>query len=583
MPGKNAISELDYKDAVSLIDSKIIEKNHSILDSTVDDIEDSKLICKIPEIELFQMRTEIFYLIPDFLKNPNDPKLKGLKQDIELYKNLYENLAKKLNEFIDKASESLKNLLEPSNKLEMEIMKIIAQFEETVKNLCAPLISEQQGLDTIDTNKLSERQKDELNEEKSDIVYKVDLFKKESKELNKQYNGLFKEINKYVQELCDTIKEIPSTLTNIQDKIEEGMSNYEEILEEFTDLDDFDNFQNLLIKIKESAELLINEMENIKNHINEKIENLNVQFKNKEDSFSSLKEKSKNTIESLKSRSNNIKNDILELRNKYKQKEIELPEMYISDLIINISKPVEESIKCINKIDVSRGIEEIKIIIEKSLPTLDLLFMMDITGSMEQYLEITKQKLIDIMDIIKKGCSGIDINLGFIAYKDVAEIEDGDYLVENLTNNHKDVEEKIKKLEVGGGDDTAEHVSWAFSQAIKLKWSSKSKCAILIADAPCHGLKYHDKKLMDMYPQGVPGEENIEMLANKMGDNEISLICIKLKDDTDIMYKTFKEIYKDKKNCIFDIVPIKSPELLAKKISENAIKNYRAQQQSNKI
>ena len=36
MPGKNAISELDYNDAVSLIDSKIIEKNHSILDSTVD-------------------------------------------------------------------------------------------------------------------------------------------------------------------------------------------------------------------------------------------------------------------------------------------------------------------------------------------------------------------------------------------------------------------------------------------------------------------------------------------------------------------------------------------------------------------
>ena len=268
------------------------------------------------------MRTEIFYLIPDFLKNPNDPKLKDLKQDIELYKNLYENLAKKLNEFIDKASESLKNLLESSNKLEMEIMKIIAQFEETVKNLCVPLISEQQGLDTIDTNKLSERQKDELNEEKLDIVLKIDSFKKESKELNKQYNSLFKEINKQVQELCNTIKEIPASMTNIQDKIEEGMSNYEEILEEFTDLDELDNFQNLLIKIKESVDLLNNEVENIKNHINEKIKNLKIQFNNKKDSFSSLKKNSKNTIESLKSRSNIIKNDILELRNKYKQKEI---------------------------------------------------------------------------------------------------------------------------------------------------------------------------------------------------------------------------------------------------------------------
>jgi hypothetical protein len=317
-------------------------------------------------------------------------------------------------------------------------------------------------------------------------------------------------------------------------------------------------------------------MENIKNHINEKIKNLKAQFKNKKDSFSSLKEKSKNTIESLKSRSKNIKNDILELRNKYKQKEIELPEMYISDLIINISKPIEESIKLINKIDVSLGIE---IIIR---PTLDLLFMMDITGSMEQYLEITKQKLIVIMDKIKKECSGVDINLGFIAYKDVAEIEAKDFLVIDFTKDYKYVEEQIKQLEVGGGDDTAEYVSWAFSQAIKAKWSSNSKCAVLIADAPCHGLKYHDKKLMDMYPQGVPGAENIEMLANKMGDKEISLICIKLKDDTDIMYKTFKEIYEDKNDCIFDIVPIKSPELLAKKISQNAIKNYR-EQQFNKI
>ena len=577
MPGKNDVSKLDYKDAISLIDSKIIEKNHSLLDSTIIDIEDSALICKIPEIELFKMRTEIFYLIPDYLKDTNDPKLMGLKKDIEFYKKSYEDLAKKLNTFIDVTSISLKNLLEPSNNLKMKIINIIEQFEDTVKNLCVPLLSEQQGLDTININDLSERQKNELFQEKSKISDRINLFQNESNLLNKQYNKLFKEINRSVQELCDIIKEIPSSLTYIEDKIEEGMSNYEEILEELSDLDNYDNFHNLLIKIKESLLLLKNDMENIIQQNNRKIENLNKQLQSKEELFFSLKEKSKNTIENLKNSSNTIKNDILKIRDKYNQKKIELPEIYIAELIINIVKPMKESLECINEVKISEGIKEINdsiniILSEKSL---DLLFMMDITGSMQEYLELTQKKLIYILDEIKNKCIGIDINLSYIAYKDVEEIEKGDYLDDDFTKDYNLIREKILKLEVGGGHDTAEHVSWAFSRALNKNWTSQAKFIILVSDAPCHGMKYHNKNLIDDYPNGVPGEENIELLVDNMGKKNISLICIKLKDDTDIMYNIFKEIYKNKCNCIFDIVPIKSPEILTNIIPQYAAQIYR--------
>ena len=73
MPGKN-VSELKYQDALELMESKTIKDNHTLLDSTVESIEDSTLICENPEIELIPMRTEVFYLIPDFLVNPTDPK-----------------------------------------------------------------------------------------------------------------------------------------------------------------------------------------------------------------------------------------------------------------------------------------------------------------------------------------------------------------------------------------------------------------------------------------------------------------------------------------------------------------------------
>ena len=65
MPSKN-FSELKYKDAVELMESSTIQTNHTLLDSTVESIEDSTLICENPEIELIPMRTKVFYLIPDF-------------------------------------------------------------------------------------------------------------------------------------------------------------------------------------------------------------------------------------------------------------------------------------------------------------------------------------------------------------------------------------------------------------------------------------------------------------------------------------------------------------------------------------
>lgn len=72
MEGEDLDFTLDYKKAASLMDSEIINRNHNILDSTVDCIEDSVLICENPEIELNPMRTEIFYLTPDFLTDPDE-------------------------------------------------------------------------------------------------------------------------------------------------------------------------------------------------------------------------------------------------------------------------------------------------------------------------------------------------------------------------------------------------------------------------------------------------------------------------------------------------------------------------------
>ena len=584
MPGKNEIS-IEYQKAVSLMDLVIIEENHKLLDIAVNNIEESVLICENPEIELFQMRSDVFFLLPDYLNNPTDSQLIELKKDLKLYKDGYENLCQKLNDYIGNVSKSLMNLFTPSNNLRKEINQIIIQFEKNIENLCIPLISQQQGLDTIDTSNLSEIEKDDLNEDKLNIKYEIIEFKKESEKLNIQYHKLFNQINQAVQILCNTIKEIPLSITNLQDIIEEAISKYEEILEnEFSDSNKNKNgyFHNLLIKIKESFELINNEMKKIIREINEKINNLDEEYKKRKDSFISLKYKSDQIIDILTVKSNSIKDDILKVRDKNNQIKIKLPEIKISELIIEkIYKPMEDSIDCVKKeiFLESEGIKEIRANIIPTIiyqTSLDILFIMDTTGSMEQYIEITKKKLIEIMDKIKFECNGIDINLGFIGYKDVKEILKNDYLIIDFTKDYKYVKEEISKIKVGGGDDTAEDIAWAFERALEKSWTNNARIAILVTDAPCHGKEFHDINLLDDYKEDVIYIEKMKNLVEKMALKDISLICIKLKEDTNIMYAKFKEIYqKHNNNCFFDIIPLNCPEKISGIISDNAVKVYK--------
>ena len=64
--------------------------------------------------------------------------------------------------------------------------------------------------------------------------------------------------------------------------------------------------------------------------------------------------------------------------------------------------------------------------------SLDLLFIMDITGSMKPYLEEAKKNIITIINDIIKECPGININLGFIGYRDYYE----EYIDIDFTQNY---------------------------------------------------------------------------------------------------------------------------------------------------
>jgi len=599
MPGTNVISNLEYKEAESKIGSSIIKENHDILNSAIGNLEDSILICEYPELEINQMRTQLFYMPPEFLENPSNDKLKELKEQIEIYKNGFESLCIQLNDCIESITvKTLKSLCKPSFKMKNEINEIMKNFEETIKNLCGPLISEQEGLNSIDTNSFNSSQKNSLSNEKLQITEKIEQFKKDSEELNMKYNIEFKKINRAVGLICNNIKNIPSSLSKLQDKIEEGMSLYEETLELFTDEKSIDKYNEYLKKINESLQEIIIHKNKIIKQVKDDITKLENDYKKRRDSFISLKDIVKNIIKNLETRSKSINNDIHDVRKKYNQKKIELPEISISDIsniIIEkvtelIDNNVDNSIQILKEEseDLVKGIGNICIVIEETY--LDLLIILDITGSMDHYYDQVRKKLFNIIENIKenlKDYTVYNINLGFIGYKDVEEIYKNEIVDMPFTTDIEKIKEGIENAKVGGGDDCAEDIAYAFELALKKEWTSKAKFAVLITDAPCHGLKYHKKDLLDNYKEGIRNRKDIEESVKELANKGVSLICIRINDKTDIMFNIFNNIYeevnsKDKKSKFY-VAKLDSAEQLADKIQKSISEVFKIHRSLDKL
>ncbi len=99
--------------------------------------------------------------------------------------------------------------------------------------------------------------------------------------------------------------------------------------------------------------------------------------------------------------------------------------------------------------------------------SLDLLFIMDLTGSMFDYIEDAKNNLIYIMDKIIEESPVIDIYLRFIEYRDLEEQEGGEYVNIDFTQNHIQVRDKIRSIYADKGGDLPEDVAWAFERALE--------------------------------------------------------------------------------------------------------------------
>jgi hypothetical protein len=177
--------------------------------------------------------------------------------------------------------------------------------------------------------------------------------------------------------------------------------------------------------------------------------------------------------------------------------------------------------------------------------SLDLMFIVDCTGSMSSWISAVKNELNNIIDYIRDSNPHAQIRVSFVGYRDYdCTTEDSRYSIQDFSDNFDDVKKFISGVNASGGGDGPEDVAGGLYRGLQQNWSENSaKYAVVIMDYPCHGKKYHS--CHDDYPDGDPAGHIPEDLIHEYGLKNITLYGVKITNQTDTMYEIFSKRYQE--------------------------------------
>lgn len=123
---------------------------------------------------------------------------------------------------------------------------------------------------------------------------------------------------------------------------------------------------------------------------------------------------------------------------------------------------------------------------KESRPQIEVVFVLDTTGSMSGLIEGAKQKIFSIASRIATGKPTPRLKVGLVAYRDVGD----EYVTKryDLSEDLDTVFTHLRQFRADGGGDTPEHVGRGLGEAVsKMSWSDNRetmKVIFLVGDAP---------------------------------------------------------------------------------------------------
>ena len=550
------LESLNTEEFENLLSASTISENFETLNEIIEPLKDMENELQNPSLKINkEIRRKIQVIIPK--KKLNDEE-SNLIKDIKLFQKGYENNSIKINATIDKIKNSFKNLSKSVSELIKLIENIKKRYFENAKQLMTPITEKYNDLKNFNKSKLDKTKLETFESKNKKIENKIKLYDQKLANIIKELKSLFQNIYGNIEGYLDLLNGLNQPINEIIDEIEGIFNEFEGKTKKFIDII-YNNPEKKYDAIK-----IFQEIKLLNDRILNSIKRQETEMENKDEILKQKKEECSNDFNKILQKEKEACKKILDIQNETKSliseindflKFYSLPTinmkieqfkgLEISKIKDNIEKGTTSIIKENEKIVVDfnqlkKNIHEENDKMNQAI-TIDLAFVMDITGSMSTYLNFARDKIMQIIEKITKETSA-SVNLGFIGYRDYNDSKDEYLIYPELTKDSEEVKLFISKAQAGGGKD-CEDMGGGLTAALNYKWRSNTRFVMLIADAPCHGVQYHEIENFDSLPKGDP-KYKMDEIIKKYAENDINLLCLNITAMTVKLYNNFVDYYK---------------------------------------
>ena len=161
---------------------------------------------------------------------------------------------------------------------------------------------------------------------------------------------------------------------------------------------------------------------------------------------------------------------------------------------------------------------------ERTTGEIDLVFLVDETGSMGPYIEEVKRRLLELVEALKSSPLCRSLRLGLVTYRDHPP-QDHTFVsrVVPLTGEIGEVRQGVERMQASGGGDGPEAVSDGLHDLLHLDWRPGAvRVVVWVGDAPPHGVE----PAGDGFPGGCPCGRHWYVQAESCREMGISIHAV---------------------------------------------------------
>ena len=538
----------------------------NMVNNSIDGLECSLDVCNNPNREVQIPFTKIY--TENLNYSETDKLMVKVADRFYGYKKSFEDSSQKVSEMVTNCRKKISGIKKPVEDIKVETENSYTKFKEAIDILLKPLTCVVEGFDVEMLRKKELKDKDKLKRLKElldELKTTVEKYNTSLNGFNKDTLNLFQNVTQtddafsgFVEtKMLQKVKEIPvllnegiSLLPDVSRRINKFNENIKKEKGDTTEKKQ-DFYDKILTEVLKKTKNVDDQIYNSDKGIDEDFKNLNEKVTN----VKSVIEKNENAYNKYVKELKELGKKIIEIVDEIR-KLFDLEPLKIKFDDKDIQYPFYEYAKKLNK--GFEEIEEIKKEIQKpmkivmvvfgkqiNMVTLDLLFIMDITESMQDLLDETRNSIKYILDKIKRDSPGIDVRFAYEGYRDFADLKDGEkYYTIDFETDMDTFKKKLEGIVAKGGGDDAEDVAGGIFAGLNMSWRSNARYAVLIADAPGHGKQYHEDDVEDDYKNGDPNGHGLEDLMRDYAKKNINLCLTRIDDYTDKMYKKIIEAYQ---------------------------------------